>query len=411
MFDPEYKTIPVELIGELTTVLESSVKKIINARIDQSVTGVNYLVIPFAPPNERFAILVEIGDERLDVIKNRAMKLIYPFKHPEKKLFYLAELDAKDQIIKLAYIFPGQEKLDWPYFDNLDYDFQFIEKPKPFSLFDYSVERNRVAIEVIFESEDLMDNMKIWSFKNFLLPFTELLKTAILANSLGINPNNLEQKLKLGFSKIEHKCLRAILEFDYNPKLHEESRVLENLKNLYLLLDADDKEGVVKYVESFNNKKIVPDLIKILRAIIANTATFKTKLATPDEELKEIILNRSRSIKKKYIMESAVKNEPFIQTIIGILTKLDFDPKKAPLFSLHATSGDQKVCGVICPGLAKVMNEQTFNFINTEYKCEVEVKYTPETSLNKEKYEYTLLEITDTAPVIQTEINPDENIE
>jgi hypothetical protein len=27
MFDPEYKTIPVELIGELTTVLESSVKK------------------------------------------------------------------------------------------------------------------------------------------------------------------------------------------------------------------------------------------------------------------------------------------------------------------------------------------------------------------------------------------------
>ena len=106
-------------------------------------------------------------------------------------------------------------------------------------------------------------------------------------------------------------------------------------------------------------------------------------------------------------MESAVKNEPFIQTIIGILTKLDFDPKKAPLFSLHATNGDQKVCGVICPDLAKVMNEQTFNFINTEYKCEVEVKYTPETSLNKEKYEYTLLEITDTAPEIQAEIDPD----
>jgi len=411
MFDPEYKTIPVELIGELTTVLVSSVKKIINARIDQSITGVNYLVIPFYPPNERFAILVEIGDERLDVIKNRAMKLVYPFKHPEKKLFYLAEIGGNDQIIKLAYLFFGQEKFDWPYFDSLDYDFKFIEKPKPFNLFNYSIERNRVAIEVIFESEDLMDNMKIWSFKNFLMPFTELLKTAILANSLGINSNNLEQKLKLGFSKIEHKCLRAILEFDYNPKLHEESRVLENLKNLYLLLDADDKEEVIKYVESFNNKKIVPDLIKILRAIIANKATFKTKLATPDEDLKEIILNRSRSVNKKTIMESAVINEPFIQTIIGILTKLDFDPKKAPLFSLYSTSTEEKICGKIVSELAKKMDDQEFNFKNREYKCEVEVVYTPESPLNKANFEYTLLEITDIEPVIQTEINQDENIE
>ncbi len=407
MFDPEYKTIPVELIGELTTVLESSVKKIINARIDQSVTGVNYLVIPFSPPNQRFAILVEIGDERLDVIKNRAMKLIYPFKHPEKKLFYLAELDAKDQIIKLAYIFPGQEKLDWPYFDNLDYDFQFIEKPKPFSLFDYSVERNRVAIEVIFESEDLMDNMKIWSFKNFLLPFTELLKTAILANSLGINPNNLEQKLKLGFSKIEHKCLRAILEFDYNPKLHEESRVLKNLKNLYLLLDANDKELVVKYVESFNNKKIVPDLIRILRTIIDNKATMRTKLATPDEELKEVVLNRSKSVNRKQIINSVVKNDPYIQTITGILTKLDFDPHKAPLFSLYSTSTEEKICGKIISELAQRMDDQEFNFKNKEYKCDLEVVYTPESPLNKPNFEYTLLEITDTAPAIQTEIIPE----
>ena len=187
MFTPDYNLIPPEFIGELSTLLVTSVKEIINARIDKSITGTTYLVIPFKTPKDKYAIMSEITQERLTALKNRSMKLIFPFQHPQKKVFFLAELNKNNQIIKLAYLYPEQRKFDWPIPDNLDFDFGFIEKPLPFSLLEYAKERNRCAIEMIFESEELRDNMRVWSFKNVLLPFVEMVKTAILSNNLNIN--------------------------------------------------------------------------------------------------------------------------------------------------------------------------------------------------------------------------------
>ena len=395
MFTPDYRSIPTDFIGELSTLLTTSVKEIIDARIDKSTTGATYLVIPFLSPNEQFAILVEISEERLKAIKNRGMELIFPFLHPEKKLFYLAELDENNQIIKLAYLFPEQRKFDWPIPDSVDFDFNFTEIVTPFSLLQYSREKNRGVIEVIFEADDLMENMKIWSFKNFLLPFTDLIKTAILSNNLGVNPQNIEKKLKLGFSKIEHKCLRSIIEFEFNPNLIEENTALENLKNMYLMLDADEKDELIKYIDGFSNKKIITDTIKILRAVISNKGSLKSQLAIPDEEFKQIFLNRSKAVRRKKMLESNVTSDPYKQTVTGVLTMLNFEPAKAPLFALHTLEGDEKYYGKICPQLANSINEQTFSFNSTEYQFELEVIYTPETPLNKEKYDYTLLDVSE----------------
>lgn len=395
MFTPDYTRIPSELIGELSPLLVSSVKEIVNARIDRSQTGSTFLVLPFAEPNEKYAILVEISNERLDTIKNRGMELIFPFQHPEKKLFYLAKLDEKNQITELAYLYPEQRKFDWPVPDTIDFDFTFTEKAPPFSLLQYSREKNKGVIEVIFEANDLEENMKIWSLKNFLLPFTDLIKTAILSNNLNVNPQNIEKKLKLGFTTIEHKCLRSILEFEYNPNLMEENIALKNLKNLYLMLDADEKDELIKYVDSFSNKKIISDTIKILRTVISNKGTLKSQMAVPDEEFEQVFLSRSKAVRRKKMLEANVTSDPYKQTVTGVLTMLNFEPAKAPLFALHTLGDDEKYYGKICPELARTINEQTFSFNSVEYQFELEVVYTPETWQTKEKYDYTLLDISE----------------
>lgn len=404
MFSPDYNLIPSELIGELSTLLTTSVQEIINARIDKSQTGTTYLVIPYNAPNDQYAILVEISEERLNALKNRSMKLIFPFQHPEKKVFFLAELNENCQIIKLAYLFPQQRKFDWPIADNLDFDFSFTEKPLPFSLLNYSKERNRCAIEMIFESEELRDNLRVWSFRNVLLPFVEMVKTAILSNNLHVNPNNLETKLKFGFTKIEHKCLRSILEFDVNPNLAEDNLILENIQNMYLMLDADQEELMKEQIKYFSNKKIVPDMIKIFRAVISNKGTLKSQMSTPDEEFKSILLNKSNSKKRKSWLETSSSSAPYPITVTGYLTKLDFEPQRAPLFTLHTASGDDKFCGKIAPELVPKMDETRYNFRNTEYKYELEVIYTPETAVSQERYDYTLLDISDADVETQTEI-------
>lgn len=406
MFTPDYNLIPPELIGELSTLLVTSVKEIINARIDKSHTGSTYLVIPFKEPNEKYVIMSEITEERLTALKNRSMKLIFPFHHPQKKVFFLAELNEKNQIIKLAYLFPEQRLFDWPIPDNLDFDFGFTEKPQPFSLLKYSQERNRCAIEMIFESEELRDNMRVWSFRNVLLPFVEMVKTAILSNNLNVNPNNLETKLKFGFTKIEHKCLRSILEFDVNPNLLEDNKILGNIQNMYLMLDAGNEEIMKAQVKYFSNKKIVPDMIKIFRVVISNKGTLKSQMSTPEEEFKSILLNSSISKKRKAWLGSSSSSDPYTITVTGYLTRLDFEPQKAPLFTLHATS-DDKYCGKITPALIKKMDESHYNFRNTEYKCELEVIYTPESAVSNEKYDYTLIDIGDAEIDTQSEIFPE----
>lgn len=404
MFIPDYNLIPSELIGELSTSLSTSVQEIINARIDKSQTGTTYLAIPFKAPNDQYAILVEISDERLNAIKNRSMKLIFPFQHPEKKVFFLAELNENSQIIKLAYLFPEQRKFDWPIADNLDFDFTFIKKPSPFNLLSYAKGRNRCAIEMIFESKDLRDNMRVWSFRNVLLPFAELVKTAILSNNLQVNDNNFENKLKFGFTKIEHKCVRSILEFEANPNLPEENQMLERLHNVYLMLDADKEELMKEQVKNFSNKNIVPDMINIFRAVMNNEGTLKSQMATPDEEYKAILLNKSNSKKRKNWLEKSTSSAPYTKTITGFLTRLDFEPQKAPLFTLHTAAGDDKFCGKIAPGLVKKMDEQHYNFKNTEYKCKLEVVFTSKSLAAKAKYDYTLLDISDAEIETQTEI-------
>lgn len=392
MFQPDYTQIPPEIVGELSVYLISPVPGIINVRIDRSTTGATYLVVPFSKPNESYAILVEISEERLSVIKNRAMKLIFPFQQPEKKLFYLAQLNGDKQIEKLAFLYPEQRKFEWPIPDSVDFDLNFVEKKKEFSLKQYAIQKQKAAIEIIFESDELQKNMTVSAIEKFLMPFTTLVKTALMARSTSLNCTNVEGMFNMGFSLIEHKCLRAIIDFDYNPNLIQEDIAFENLRNMYLMLDADEKVELEQYIDGFENKKIISDTIRILRTVIAAKGTVTSRFSTPIEEYKQIMLNSTRARRKKRMLEVDIAAKPYERELTAFLTMLSFNSNRGPMFAIQPVDTDQPIVGKICAKLAETLNEQSVTFNTAEYKCKLNVLYTPETSLSKEKTEYTLLE-------------------
>lgn len=404
MIQPNLPEIPSEIVGELTPYLVSSVPQIANVRIERSQTGALYLLIPFPKPNEEQVILVEISDERARAIRTRAMSLIFPFLSPEKKLFYLARMSSHNQIETLFVLSPEHRNFDWPLPEDFTFDLDFVEKSPPCQLKEIARERNRVVIEMVFEADDLQENIRVYAFRKVLLPFVGLVKTAIISGSLYINEENLEAKLKFGFSRIEHKCLRSLLEFKLTNNLGEDSLILERVANLYLMLDAEKPEEFLELANSYENKKIVMDIAKILNAVIANKGDIKSQMASPDEEFRKIMLTRGRAKKQKKWLANSAAAKPYPMKITGCLTRLDFENQKAPLFTLHAAD-DEKYIGKIAPELVQKMDENQYNFRNTSYVCTLEVKFIPESFKSEEKFTYTLLDIAEAEVDSQTSFN------
>jgi hypothetical protein len=405
MMTKNYKLLPAALLGNLRTAYATNFPHYVNARVVINQTGSFFLVLPLPEPDNDYEILVEISNERLNILKNRGLSLIHPFKEPEKGFYYLARVNSGNQVDELYYIQPGEEQFNLPFLDSISIDFKLIGKPLPFNLYNFAVQRNRITINIRFEAPGLADNMKIWAIKNFLIPYTDLIKTALLNNNnLKYNARTIERKLNLGFSKIRHKCIEGLFEVD--PCLFKDNTELDNLINLNLLLDTEDPDEIIQNLGHFENKKIIPDYIKILRAIISNKAKLYTQMATPAEEYKEIIFDYRKAVKIKRTMESGLPPESYEETVIGVLTVLNFEKVHAPLFTLHSTVEEKKYCGTIAANLVPDMSSQTFNFRNMEYECKLKIEYTPPTEILKEKYEYTLLNISELSEDNET-LNPE----
>jgi hypothetical protein len=316
-------------------------------------------------------------------------------------------MDSENQINKLVVLSPEQRAFEWPFYEDYTFDLNFIEKSPPRRLMGIAKERNRVVIEMIFEADDLQENIRVYAFRSILLPFVELIKTAIISSNLYLNADNIESKLKFGFSRIEHKCLLSQLEFKLSSNLVEDSLMLERVANLYLMLDAEKQEDFLELANSYENKKIVLDISKILRAVISNKGILKSQMASPEEEYRKIMLTRGRAKKQKKWLDTANTAKPYIMKVTGCLTRLDFEAQKAPLFTLHSAD-DEKYIGKIAPELVQKMDENQYNFRNTNYICQLEVKYTPESLKSDERFNYTLLDIAEAEADSQTEINIDK---
>lgn len=404
---PRKNAIPTNILGSLRTLFVSSFTEYIDAQIVVSVTGTKFLKIPLTleKDNEYFA-LVELSNDRLQQINGGGMPVIYPFQKPEKGLIYMAQWVKGNNISKLWWIDPATTEIHWPIPDDIKIDFKPIEKPAKVDFLEYSKARGRITIDIKLEAKGLKDNMKVWSVKNFLIPFTELIRTVIVDHNPRLPGNELEKVLNFGYSKIEINCLYSILEFDFNRSLHVENIELENITNLYYLFCAESEEEIIKYLERFQNKKLIPQYLSMLRQIIKNKATLNSKVATPAGHYQEAFFNRQRSVNIKKIMDNKLPTTAYEENVIGVLTRLDFQTSSIPRFALHSTTDNQVYCGIIDPALDKSIPEVAINFKEKEYDCKLKVIFSPESTGNAERYDYILLGITDMDRQNQTEIIP-----
>ncbi|HAH24356.1 MAG TPA: hypothetical protein DCL77_11485 [Prolixibacteraceae bacterium] len=390
---PRKNVIPSNLLGPLTTTFVSAFPELVNALIVCSLTDVKYLKIPLSLEiEEEYYYLVELSEARLQQINGGGMAVMRPFRNPEKGLIYIAQCDKENNIKKLWWQVALTEP-HWPINDTSKVDFKLVDKTIPYNLIQYSKARDRFVIDFHLEAEGLKDHMQLWSFTNFLMPFTELIKTVILDHNPSLPSKELEKVINFGFSKIEINCLHGILEFDYNESLHHTKTELENITNLYYLFGAEDEVEIMKYFDRFANKKLIVQYLSMLRQIIKNKAILKTKVATPDGHFQEASFNRQRSVNLKKIIDNKIPSTSYEDNVIGVLTRIDYQSSTVPQFSLSSTTDDKVYSGIINPAQGERIPELELNFMEKEYDCKLKVIFWPETNGKPERYSYVLLEI------------------
>jgi hypothetical protein len=391
------RTIPPQVIGDLKNIFISNFTEYLDARIARSNTNTKFLIVQFPENDSDYSILVEISDERLQILVGGEMNLIDPFITPEKGFFYLAKFDQNNEIELLYMYLPSERDFEWPIPSNLSIDFKWLEVEQKFDLTEYAIKKGRFALEIIVEFEKFKDStIKLSSIKRYLVPFYEMVKTALLANSLIYNSKTIEEKLNMGFSKIEFKCLHGILEFDYNRSPQLANLELESLTTLYLLLASDNEEEIFEYFKSFPDKKLIAQYISLLRKILEDKSLLKSKMATPDHFTSsfEIDRNRSRSLQKT--ITTKVTSVEYSESIVGVLTRLDYTTTKThALFSLRSSSDDQVYSGTVSIEADKKLREEFVNFNSHEYECQLRITLIPESSTNDEKYKYELIDYTE----------------
>ena len=392
---PRKNVIPYNILGPLTTTFVSAFPEMANAQIVCSLTDVKYLKIPLATEvEEEYYYLVELSEGRLQQIIGGGMAVMYPFRNPEKGFIYMAHFDKENKVKNLWWHDPLTELL-WAINDTSKVDFKPVDKAAPFNFIQYSKARDRFVIDYYLEAEGLKDNMQVWAVKDFLMPFTEMIKTVILDHNESLPSKKLEKVINMGFSKIEINCLHGILEFNYNESLHHTKTELENITNLYYLFGAEDEVEIMKYFDRFRNKKLIVQYLKMLRLIIREKAILKTKVATPEGHFQEASFNRQRSVNLKKIIDNKIPSTSYEENVIGVLTCIDLNSRKKLQFALNSTTDDKEYSGIIDNELRARIPKHEFQFEEKEYLCQVKVTFWPETNGKLEKYSNVLLDISE----------------
>ena len=170
---------------------------------------------------------------------------------------------------------------------------------------------------------------------------------------------------------------------------------LENLTNYHLLLAANTEEEIIKCLDCFQNKKVIPQYDDILWQIIKNKATFKTEFATPAGHYMEASFTKSRSEKIKKILNSKLDSSSREENVLGILTGINLKAKANHRFSLLSSIDQCPYQGIIDSALDKSIPELVLNFRGKEYNCRLQVTHTPASKLQDENYEYILMDISE----------------
>jgi len=340
-----------------------------------------------------YRFLVEVSDERLLLISRGELALDYSFFHPENDFFYAALFDEESKISKLSVINPALLFHSNPIPQNQFLSFELDLSKASFDILEQAGKRGKVLIEVKSESKILKSNLQYGSVRNLLIPFSELIKTAIMDHNPRISPKMIEDYLGFGFSYMGIGTLHTLIELNYHTDLFGLNPELKNLSALFSLFRADDPKEIAEAAGFFRNKKMLPDYMRLLGSISKSGSGYLFRMASPHEDYAEIYFDWARAQIIRNIIEASMPVTEYDEVVTGTLTCLDFENRKRPVFSLHSENENRMYNGFIDPGLDEMMNSTNFQFCRKIYDCTLRVLYVPESIKKEEQYRYTLMRI------------------
>lgn len=388
------KQLPIELIGSLTTTLISDFPDYVDVQIATSNTSANYLILPFKEFKPGYVLLVEISEERLNIIKTGEIGMIKPFENPEKGFFYIAKMDENMLVSELFIYKPDDRDFEWPLPKNVTNKLVFKEKQVEFDIREYAHKRGKIAIEFrVYFNDEKESTIKMSAIKRYLSPYYEIVKTALLSNTLRYNEKNIEELLHMGFSKIEFNCLFSVLECDDIRSPQESIDNIEKLETLYNLFGCDDKEQINQYLESFKNKRMTALYISMIRKVLDDKSTVKSTFSTSDKISSSYSIVKKRySGLKKTILEK-VEPMKYDKEVNGALSRLEINTdKNMAWFTLNEARNEIPYTGRAVGEAYRKLTSDAIVFIEKEYECWLKVTYTPPTDLKDEKYSYELMD-------------------
>ena len=363
--------------------------------VDTNNTGTLYLNYYLSGKNEYFNhLLIEISAERLKMLLVGDYKLKQVFDSPETDFVYHAKFNNSGVVVELGIIELSVFNDLNPIPADYEIDYEFNAKNESVDLQLKSVQRGRILVDIYLQANSLKSSLKYWAIKSFLIPFSELVRTSLLNQSIKYKRHTLDKLVNFGINRIAINSLASTIELNYYSDLFGKSEELENIANLFLVLNAKDEVTLIKSFDNFPQKKIIAEYIKVLNVIIKNDATLNTKIAAPNNYYSETYISKKEAQAIKNIINEKIPKVEDTEEIQGYLLELSFD-KNSPTFSMSASLEQLKYKGSIDEALVKRISEIEFTFLTKEYLFTVHTLYVPETSKSTEKVTHTLVNISE----------------
>lgn len=379
--------------------------------VDINTTG-SYFINYYISGKENLfnRILIEISSERLKLFLAGDLDLRQCFDTPENNFVYYAVFDKSGSPTECWLIAAGDFSEVNPIKEKYKFDTEIDLGSYEFTNSEIikvkSKQRQRTLIGVYLKAPSLVSNLKYWAFKQFLLPFVEMIRASLLESNSLYTPTTLDNSVNLAFNELEVHSLYTTIEISENQNLFFEPQNDKNLSNLFLMFEENEEQELIKKIETFANKKVVIEYLKILKLIIKKDATLNSKFATPDGIYHEVNLNKRRATLLARIIDDKMPDIEDVEHLQGTLLELAFT-KKEPTFAMSASFEDLQYRGHISPELTKSLQQRTqeFVFFLKEYIFTIHTKYTPSSSKAQERTVRTLIGIEE----VKTEVKGESN--